>query len=130
MYSYFNYSTFTHAVPSPPSNLSVSQTSLTSVVVSWTPSPHGADGYTIYYKLATVNGILFSRHVQDYYHSITLYLQTGEKYLISIVATNDVMNSTEIGPLNITLCKLCNCTHFGLVLICCMHCIHVCMHIY
>ena len=86
-------------VPSPPSNLSVSQNGLTSVLVSWAPS-HGADFYTIYYQRDGERKQ--SRTAQADDASITLSLIGGETYFISMIA-NTALSSTEAGPVNITI---------------------------
>ena len=94
-----------HTVPSPPSDLTVSQVSLTSVSVVWTPSPRGASGYIVYYSYQLYNRERkSSRRVGASTTSIRInYLRRGESYSFSVIATNSLTSSTEIGPLNITL---------------------------
>ena len=91
-------------VPSPPSNLSVSQTSLTSVVVSWTPSLRGANGYIIYYKQQQTQEKFSKRVLDNSIPSVVVSnLRRGGNYSFSMVATNNATVSMEIGPLNINL---------------------------
>ena len=85
--------------PSPPSNLSVSQNGLSSVLVSWAPS-HGADFYTVYYQRDGDRRRSQTTEAGD--TSITLSLIVGETYSISMIA-NTALSSTEAGPVNITI---------------------------
>ena len=90
------------AAPSPPSNLRVSQNGLDSVLVSWTPSPDGAEAYIIYYQLE--GGERSSMRADGSDTSITISdLVGGGTYSFSMIATNTLPSSIEIGPFNITI---------------------------
>ena len=93
------------AVPSPPSNLSVTHLSLTSVNVSWSPAPQDdvdIDGYIIYYQLVA-GGSKRTHRTESTATSIIRSLKQGGEYSFSMVSTNNGIPSTEIGPLNISI---------------------------
>ena len=96
---------FVKTVPSPPSNLSVSQNGLSSVLVCWAPS-HGADFYTVYYQRDGDRRQSQTAEAGD--TSITLSLIVGETYSISMIA-NTELSSTEAGPVNITIGIIFHC---------------------
>ena len=94
------------AVPSPPSNLSLTQLSLTSVNVSWSPAPQDdvdIYGYIIHYQLVA-GGSKRTRQTESTATSaIIRSLEQGGEYSFSMVSTNNMINSTKIGPINISL---------------------------
>ena len=82
-------------VPSPPSDVSVSQNGLNSLLVTWTPSqrPH-VTGYTIYYQQQD-GGPSGSMEAGQHDTSITIpELIAGATYSISIVANSSTLPST------------------------------------
>ena len=91
--------------PSPPSNVSVSQNGLNSLLVTWTPS-QGPDvtGYTIYYQQQD-GGPSGSVEAGQYDTSITIPgLIVGATYSISIVANSSTLPSTvTTGPSSATI---------------------------
>ena len=95
-------------MPSPPSNLSVSQNGLRSVLVTWAPS-YGADFYTIYYMYPNARRSRESQTTEANDTSITLSsLRTGYRYSISMTANTGsryftALSSTEAGPVIITI---------------------------
>jgi hypothetical protein len=93
--------------PSPPSNLSVSQNGLNSVLVSWEPS-YGADYYTIYYMYQNDfdRSSRRSQRANADDTTITLLLSIGYSYSISITANTAVISSTEAGPVIIIIDSL------------------------
>ena len=98
------------AVPSPPSNLSVTQLSLTSVNVSWSPAPQDdvdIDGYIIYYQLVAGGSKMTHRTESNDTSIIIRSLEQGGEYSFSMVSTNNGIPSIEIGPLNISLGIIC-----------------------
>lgn len=90
-------------VPSPPSNLSATQSSLDSVFVSWSMS-HGVDGYTIFwFNQEEGPGRRHSRSIDADRTSFTLpRLIAGKTYSISMIAFTG-LHSTETAPVNITI---------------------------
>ena len=93
------------AVPSPPSNLSVTHHSLTSVNVSWSPAPQDdvdIDGYIIYYQLVA-GGSKRTHQTESTATSTIFSLEQGGEYSFSMVSTYNGIPSTEIGPLNISI---------------------------
>ena len=93
-------------MPSPPSNLSVTQLSLTSVNVSWSPAPQddvGIDGYIIYYQLVAGGSKRTLQTESNATSTIIRSLERGGEYSFSMVSTYNGIPSIEIGPLNISL---------------------------
>ena len=96
--------TFSPAAPSPPSDVSVSQNGLDSVLVSWTSGDPTATGYIIYYQqhqpqqqrfllvegadatIATITGLI-----------------TGVTYSISVASTSGTLPSTETTAPDVTI---------------------------
>ena len=96
------------AVPSPPSNLSVTQLSLTSVNVSWSPAPQDdvdIDGYIIYYQLVAGGSKRTRQTEYTATSKIIRSLERGGEYSFSVVSTNNItmIPSIEIGSINISL---------------------------
>ena len=92
----------------PPSNLSVTQLSLTSVNVSWSPAPQDdVDiiyyGYIIYYQLVARGSNTTHQTESTATSTIIRSLEQGGEYSFSVVSTNNEIPSIEIGPLNISL---------------------------
>ena len=85
--------------PNPPTDLMVTQTSATSVTVSWTPPADttGVTGYRISYDDGT--GEQFMDITGSEMTTATIpNLTTGSRYNITIVATSDGPPSEEVGP--------------------------------
>ena len=90
---------FPHPAPSPPTEVTVSQTGLGSLLVSWTPPPERADvtGYYIYYLYS---GMLYSMIAEaNGTSAIITGLIAGGTYSINVVA-----NSTTL-PSNVTTAR-------------------------
>ena len=92
--------------PNPPSNLTVSQSRLDSVLTSWRVSSESTivNGYTIYYQQE--GGERYSLSVGANETNATINgLIEGATYSIIIVATSNTLPSTVTGPQNITIGK-------------------------
>ena len=90
--------------PSPPTNLKVTQSSTTSVAVSWTPPTDttGVTGYQITYT--DKGGSEESRDVSNASTKDTIpNLTTGSTYSITIVAICDGLPSEVVGPVMVEL---------------------------
>lgn len=138
-----------YLVPAPPSNLSVSQNGLNSLLVSWMPSD-GATNYIIYYKEIHRGRELSSKTLSagandtNITISLNIRLTYIEIHYVSIVAINRLtsreiigyrgtrystitLRSPLAGPVNITLGMLvinddnilCTCKHITLYI--CRH---------
>ena len=82
----------------------VTQTSATSVLVSWTPPTDttGVTGYKIFYDDGT--GEEFMDVTGSVMTTATIpNLTTGSRYNITIVATSDGPPSEEVGPVMVDL---------------------------
>ena len=90
--------------PSPPSGVSVSQTGLDYVLVSWTPPPGEpvVTGYIIYYQQD--GGRRLSRSVEYTATTTTITgLIVGTNYSITMVATSSTLPSIESEAETITI---------------------------
>ena len=90
-----------HTVPQPPSNLTVTQSGIDTVSVSWTPS-HGVESYRIYY---TYNNERRSRTAKNTTNSVSIKLDDFRDYLFEILAST-ALNSPTVGPVLFTLGRL------------------------
>ena len=89
--------------PSPPSDISVSQNGLNSLLVSWSLGESIVTGYIISYQQQN-GGHNGSVTVNDTVTStIITGLMIGATYYISIVATSNTLPSTEITVTDITI---------------------------
>jgi hypothetical protein len=93
-------------IPNPPSNLTVTQNGVDSVLVSWTPSD-GAELYFIIYEHVLISGMMV---VQGTLDSATVRLDPafsmpGSPFSFMLVA-HTALPSVEVGPVDITLGKL------------------------
>ena len=91
------------AVPNPPSNLTVTQNGVDSVLVSWTPSD-GAELYFIIYEHVLISGMTAVLGTLD---SATVRLDPtfsmpGSPFSFMLVA-HTALPSVEVGPVDITL---------------------------
>ena len=94
-------------MPSPPSNLSVTQLSLTSVEVSWSPAPQdgvAVSKYFIFYQLVT-GGSEMTLHTSYYSTNKIIHdLVEGGVYSFSMASTSYILtNSTKTAPFNTSL---------------------------
>ena len=97
-----------HQAPSPPSDVSVSQNGLGSILVSWTP-PSGepaVTGYIIYYQQDGGQRLSQSFGFTDTTATIT-ELIVGATYSLTIVATSSTLPSNETEAEDITLGTCC-----------------------
>ena len=92
-------------VPPPPSNLSVTQLSLTSVRVSWSQEDDDVDidSYIIYYQLVTGGSEGVLQTGSNHTFRIVRSLVQGEMYSFSVASSNNIVNSARTDPLNISL---------------------------
>ena len=90
--------------PSPPSNVSVSQSGLGSLLVSWTSEDPNVTGYVIYYyqpqdienRLSLTAGATDSATITG--------LMAGATYSISVASTSGTLPSTETAaPHDVTI---------------------------
>ena len=94
---------FPHPAPSPPTDVTVSQNGLGSLLVSWTPPSGGADvtGYYIYYL---PDGTLYSMTTEATATSATITgLITGVTYSINVVANSTTLPNTVTTVPDITI---------------------------
>ena len=90
-------------VPEPPSNLSLIQTQLTAVTVSWTASPQPGVRYIVLYQLLEPSPSPRQKTSVLSRTQLTLNgLVSGGTYSISVVSVDDLF-SIEVDPINITL---------------------------
>ena len=93
-------------VPPPPSNLTVTQLSLTSVRVSWSQEDDDVniDNYIIYYQLVTGGFVRTLQTGSRVQFRIIRGLAQGEKYSFRVASSkNYLVNSTRTDPFNISL---------------------------
>ena len=88
--------------PSPPSDVSVSQNGLNSLLVSWTSGEPAVTGYNISYQTLD-GGHSGSVTNETATSTIITGLMTGATYSITIVATSNTLNSTETTAPDITI---------------------------
>ena len=94
---YTQYNLNISPAPSPPSDVSVSQNGLDSILVSWTPSEEFiVTGYIIFYQQQDVAVNSDSVTIDDSAVNSTIItgLMIGAIYSISIVATSNTLPST------------------------------------
>ena len=107
---------FPYAAPYTPTNLTVSQNGIRSVLVSWTPAGRPSR-YIIYYH---EQGFSFRRrtYAGENDTSITLSdLNEGKNYSVSIVAET-ALQSSEVGPVNVTISEFADCVYYLLTVLC------------
>ena len=91
---------FPHPAPSPPTDVSVSQNGLSSVLVSWTP-PSGGAAVTGYYINYQFNKSLTTEATVT--SAIITGLITGVTYSINVVVNSTTLPSTVTTGPNITI---------------------------
>ena len=83
------------SAPSPPSGVSMSQTGLTSIQVSWISRDPNVTGYIIYYQQQHA-GERLSLNAEANDTNITITeLIAGAEYSIGVVATSSTLPSNE-----------------------------------
>ena len=92
---------YNYTVPSPPSNVQVSQNGLNSVLVTWTPSGRYVTGYTIFYQQQGEQTISTIR-VGNITRATISGLITGSTYNISVSAESSIRSSSLTIAPNIT----------------------------
>ena len=94
-----------YVAPSPPSDVSVSQNGLGSLLVSWTSGDINATGYVIYYLWHQPQQLRFLLVDGADATSATITgLISGANYSISVASTSDTLPSTETAtPHDVTI---------------------------
>ena len=94
-----------YVAPSPPSDVSVSQNGLGSLLVSWTPGDITATGYVIYYQQHNPPWQRFLEGDEADTTSATITrLMAGATYSISVASTSGTLPSTATAaPYDVTI---------------------------
>ena len=97
--------TLSPVVPSPPSDVSVSQNGLSRVLVSWRSGDPNATGYIIYYQQHYPQNLrLLLIDGADTTSATITGLITGATYSISVASTSDTLPSTvTAAPHDVTI---------------------------
>ena len=96
---------YSPVAPSPPSNVSVSQNGVASVLVSWTPGDINATGSVIYYQQHHQSQQRFLLVDEADATSATITrLMAGATYSISVASTSGTLPSTATAaPHDVTI---------------------------
>ena len=93
-----------YVAPSSPSDVSVSQNGLGSLLVSWTPGDSTATGYIIYYQQHPPRERFLEVDEADTTSATITGLMAGATYSISVASTSGTLPSTETAaPHDITI---------------------------
>ena len=112
-----------HVAPSPPSNVSVSQIGLGTLLVSWTSGDPTVTGYIIYYQKYCWWRIGYCwRHFltagANNTNSIITGLIAGDTYSVSVASTSGTLPSTgTAAPNNITIESVIICNNYTAVFV-------------